>query len=108
MPTYQYQCKNCGFMMEELQSIKAAPLTRCPQCNTDALARIMGTGVNLIFKGSGFYQTDYKKSGSPEVPAKKAPASEGKTTPGEDKKSTKESKKSESGPTAKPKDSSST
>jgi putative FmdB family regulatory protein len=62
MPTYQYQCKFCGHELEELQSMTEPPLLLCPKCNTENLARVMGTGVSLIFKGSGFYLTDYKKS----------------------------------------------
>jgi len=62
MPTYQYQCKYCGHELEELQSMSEAPLTLCPKCNTESLARVMGTGVGLIFKGSGFYLTDYKNN----------------------------------------------
>jgi putative FmdB family regulatory protein len=65
MPTYHYQCKACGHELEEFQSITEAPLTRCPACGTDNLARSIGTGAGLIFKGSGFYLTDYKKSASP-------------------------------------------
>lgn len=66
MPTYEYQCKNCGHQMEEFQSITEAPLVRCPNCQMDTLARIIGGGGGLIFKGSGFYLTDYKnKSNSP-------------------------------------------
>lgn len=61
MPTYRYQCKNCGNELEELQSMSEPPLVHCPKCHTDNLARIMGTGTGLIFKGSGFYLTDYKK-----------------------------------------------
>ena len=61
MPTYQYQCKNCGHELEELQSFMEPALVRCPKCNTDNLARVMGSGAGLIFKGSGFYLTDYKK-----------------------------------------------
>ena len=72
MPTYEYVCRECGHTFEELQSMKEDPLLRCPSCGKDALARIMGGGSGLIFKGSGFYQTDYKKSG--------ASASSGKET----------------------------
>jgi putative FmdB family regulatory protein len=61
MPTYQYECKNCGHTLEEFQSITEPPLLRCPNCHTDSLARILGSGAGLIFKGSGFYLTDYKK-----------------------------------------------
>ena len=65
MPTYHYQCKQCGHELHELQSIKEPPLVKCPNCNTDNLVRVMGTGSGVIFKGSGFYLTDYKKkSGS--------------------------------------------
>jgi putative FmdB family regulatory protein len=63
MPTYEYVCRNCGHTMEEFQSMAEDPLTRCPECGTDNLARIMGTGGAIIFKGSGFYQTDYRKTG---------------------------------------------
>ena len=61
MPTYQYKCRQCGFELEEFQSMTEPPLVHCPQCNTDNLARALGTGGGLIFKGSGFYLTDYKK-----------------------------------------------
>ncbi len=76
MPTYQYICKKCGHQLEELQSISAPPLVRCPKCHTDNLARVVGGGSGVIFKGSGFYLTDYKKqqkTGGKEAgpPAKK-------------------------------------
>jgi putative FmdB family regulatory protein len=67
MPTYQYICKKCGFEMEELQSITAPPLVHCPNCKTDNLARAVGAGGGLIFKGSGFYLTDYKKETKPHA-----------------------------------------
>jgi putative FmdB family regulatory protein len=62
MPTYEYKCKACGFDLEEFQSITEEPLKHCPNCDTDNLVRVLGTGVGLIFKGTGFYLTDYKKS----------------------------------------------
>jgi putative FmdB family regulatory protein len=65
MPTYEYLCKNCGHTLEELQSMTEPPLTTCPKCGEQTLARVMGTGGGLIFKGSGFYLTDYKKTSSP-------------------------------------------
>jgi putative FmdB family regulatory protein len=70
MPTYEYKCRNCGHELEEFQSINDPPLVRCPACGMDSLARIMGGGAGLIFKGSGFYLTDYKKQSS-TPPAKK-------------------------------------
>jgi putative FmdB family regulatory protein len=63
--------------MEEFQQITEDPLVHCPNCKTDNLARIMGTGVGLIFKGSGFYQTDYKK----ESPKKDSSPKEGEKKP---------------------------
>jgi|WetSurMetagenome_2_1015567.scaffolds.fasta_scaffold454795_2 putative FmdB family regulatory protein len=65
MPTYEYLCKNCGHTLEELQSMTEPPLTTCPKCSQETLARVMGGGGGLIFKGSGFYLTDYKKTSSP-------------------------------------------
>jgi putative FmdB family regulatory protein len=70
MPTYEYQCKNCGHVLEELQSFTEPPLVQCPQCKQNTLARILGGGSGLIFKGSGFYLTDYKKSNAAPSPAK--------------------------------------
>jgi putative FmdB family regulatory protein len=72
MPTYQYQCKYCGHELEEFQSITEPPLTLCPQCKTENLARVMGIGGGLIFKGSGFYLTDYKNVKSGGTPTPKA------------------------------------
>ena len=64
MPTYQYQCTSCGHHLEEFQSITEAPLVHCPACNKESLVRVIGGGAGLIFKGTGFYLTDYKKRGS--------------------------------------------
>ena len=61
MPTYEYLCKKCGHTFEEFQSMSENPLTRCPKCGTDNLARVMGGGGGFILKGSGFYGTDYRK-----------------------------------------------
>jgi putative FmdB family regulatory protein len=64
MPTYDYRCNSCGYVFEELQSIKADPLKDCPKCHQPQLERLMAGGAGMIFKGSGFYLTDYAKSGS--------------------------------------------
>lgn len=61
MPTYEYICKACGHQLSEFQTFSEPPLVTCPHCNTDNLTRAMGTGSGLIFKGTGFYLTDYKK-----------------------------------------------
>ncbi|MCG3121592.1 MAG: hypothetical protein ALAOOOJD_04747 [bacterium] len=63
MPTYDYDCTSCGHEFELFQSISAAPLEICPQCGGKVQRRING-GAGLIFKGSGFYLTDYKKANS--------------------------------------------
>jgi putative FmdB family regulatory protein len=64
MPTYEYRCKSCGYEFDELQSMKAEPLKVCPRCKKTALKRLISGGAALVFKGSGFYETDYKKSHS--------------------------------------------
>ena len=79
MPTYQYQCKYCGHQLEEFQSMKEEPLKLCPNCNTENLLRVMGTGSGVIFKGSGFYLTDYKNKKVSEK-AEKAEKKETKDT----------------------------
>ena len=64
MPTYQYECEKCGYSFEELQSMTDKKLKKCPKCGRNSLARLIGGGSGLIFKGTGFYQTDYKNKGS--------------------------------------------
>jgi putative FmdB family regulatory protein len=59
MPTYEYECKKCRHAFEQFQRMSDEPLKRCPKCK-GALRRLMGTGAGIIFKGSGFYQTDYR------------------------------------------------
>jgi putative FmdB family regulatory protein len=60
MPTYDYQCSKCGHRFEEFQSMTAKALRKCPECGKAALERLIGAGAGVIFKGSGFYQTDYR------------------------------------------------
>ncbi len=60
MPTYEYKCKNCGHSFEIFQSMNDAPLKTCEKCNTDSLKRLIGRGAGIIFKGTGFYETDYR------------------------------------------------
>ncbi len=69
MPTYDYECSSCGHAFDALQTMAEPKLKRCPSCNKDSLLRLIGTGSGLIFKGSGFYETDYKKKEEPK-PAK--------------------------------------
>jgi putative FmdB family regulatory protein len=60
MPTYAYVCEKCHHECEAFQSIKAKPLRQCPACGENTLKRLIGTGAGIIFKGSGFYCTDYR------------------------------------------------
>ncbi len=60
MPTYNYECRGCGHAFELFQSIKAPVKRKCPKCGKLKLDRLIGTGAGVLFKGSGFYQTDYR------------------------------------------------
>ena len=60
MPTYDYICEACNHEFEEFQFINEEELTKCPECKKKKLVRVFGTGVGIIFKGSGFYETDYR------------------------------------------------
>lgn len=79
MPTYDYLCETCSHKFEQFQSIKAESLKTCPACQ-GRLRRLIGSGAGIIFKGSGFYQTDYrspsyqKKAEAEKKAADKSPA----------------------------------
>ena len=60
MPTYEYKCDACGYAFERFHSMTAEPIKRCPECGKAKVKRLIGTGAGLIFKGSGFYITDYR------------------------------------------------
>ena len=60
MPTYEYQCDACEHNFDEFQSMSEEPLKKCPKCGKRKLRRVFGTGAAILFKGSGFYQTDYR------------------------------------------------
>jgi putative FmdB family regulatory protein len=60
MPTYSYECENCGHEFEQFQYITAKSLRKCPRCGKLKLRRLIGTGAGVIFKGNGFYETDYR------------------------------------------------
>ncbi len=60
MPTYDYRCELCGHQLEVFQSITARPLKKCPGCGQRGLERVIGAGAGILFKGSGFYETDYR------------------------------------------------
>lgn len=67
MPTYQYECEDCGRQFEIMQFITEKKLTQCPECKTGTVHRLIGRGAGVIFKGSGFYETDYKRKSCPVV-----------------------------------------
>ncbi len=73
MPTYQYECGNCGHELEALQSMTEKKLKKCPECGKNTLERLIGSGTGIIFKGSGFYETDYKRKDSPKAESAKKP-----------------------------------
>ena len=60
MPTYEYQCDACEHNFDEFQSMSDEPLKKCPKCGKKKLRRLFGTGAAILFKGSGFYETDYR------------------------------------------------
>lgn len=74
MPTYEYECRACHHTFEKFQSMSDDPIKVCPECG-GAVRRMIGGGTGIIFKGSGFYITDSKKSSSASTPTKSpAPA----------------------------------
>jgi len=99
MPTYEYYCQDCGHRFEQMQSITAKTLRKCPNCGKTTLKRLIGTGAGLIFKGSGFYTTDYrsesyKQAAKKDTPEKTKEKKETAATPAKsDTKSTSEAKK---------------
>jgi putative FmdB family regulatory protein len=70
MPTYEYECAGCGHRLEEVQSIMAKPLVKCPICKKRKLQRLISGGAGFIFKGSGFYITDYRSDSYKEAAKK--------------------------------------
>jgi putative FmdB family regulatory protein len=98
MPTYDYECNSCGHRFELFQSITAKPIRKCPECGTLKAQRLIGAGASVIFKGSGFYETDYrsenyKKGAKQDSDASKPKdksdsASTSDSTPKDKKKST--------------------
>lgn len=90
MPTYDYECTECGYIFEKFQSMKETPLKECPKCD-GRVKRHIGTGSGIIFKGSGFYTTDYR-SESYKKDAKKEDKPKGKK---DESKTNKNNKKSD-------------
>jgi len=98
MPTYDYLCDNCGHKFEKFQSITARPIRKCPKCGRKQLKRLIGAGAGIIFKGSGFYETDYRSESYKEAKKKE----EKTATEAKDKKDTKTKPKKDTTKTKSP------
>lgn len=92
MPTYDYECDACGHKFENFQSMKDDALTKCPECKKKKLRRLFGAGAAVVFKGSGFYQTDYRSESY-----KKGEAADKPAPPAAESTPKSESPKSDSG-----------
>ncbi|MDA0808179.1 MAG: zinc ribbon domain-containing protein [Planctomycetota bacterium] len=101
MPTYDYKCANCEHQWEEFQSITAKPLRKCPECGKLKAKRMIGPGAGIIFKGSGFYETDYRSSSYNKGAAADKKASESSSKSDSGSKSSDKSPKSDSGSSSK-------
>ena len=88
MPTYDYICENCGHKFEHFQSITAKPLRKCPECKKLKLKKLFGIGAGVIFKGSGFYETDYRSKNYKDAQNKEKLENEKKDTKTKDKTKT--------------------
>ena len=100
MPTYDYRCDSCDHEFELFQSIKDDPIKKCPECGKPKVRRLFGTGAAIVFKGSGFYQTDYRSDSYKKRAAEDSKKSEssssdakGSNGKGSDKKSAGDSTK---------------
>jgi putative FmdB family regulatory protein len=87
MPTYDYECDGCGHSFELFQSISEPVKKKCPECGKPKLRRLFGTGAAVVFKGSGFYQTDYRSDSYKKAAEKDKPAGESKSDGKTDSKS---------------------
>ena len=105
MPTYEYKCLDCGIQFDRFQSITEDPIQECPECS-GRTKRLIGAGAGLIFKGSGFYITDYRSEGYKESAKKDKDSSSssdgvdsksGDSKSGDSKSSDSKSSKTESG-----------
>jgi putative FmdB family regulatory protein len=81
MPTYDYVCRSCEHELEVFQSITARPKRKCPSCGRSTLERRIGTGAGILFRGTGFYQTDYRSASYAQGQKAESAASEGKPAP---------------------------
>lgn len=103
MPTYEYRCEKCKHELEAYQPITAKPLRKCPECGKSALQRLISVGAGVIFKGGGFYQTDYRSEGyKKSAEAEKKAAEPAKAQTKSESSTTKTEAKSEKPKKSKP------
>jgi putative FmdB family regulatory protein len=95
MPLYEYECDNCGNRFERIQSVHDEPIKQCPNCAANALHKVFHP-AGIIFKGSGWYINDSRKSASTETKSSSAPTTSTETKPTETKAETKSETKKES------------
>ncbi|GMT49703.1 MAG: hypothetical protein IEMM0008_1242 [bacterium] len=81
MPTYEYECTSCDHKFEKLQMMTADPVKECPECGQESAKRLIGAGIGVIYRGSGFYTTDYKNSGKPKESTKETTKESKSETP---------------------------
>jgi putative FmdB family regulatory protein len=99
MPTYDYECDACGHTFELFQGINDPVKKKCPECGKPKLRRLFGTGAAVVFKGSGFYQTDYRSDSYKKAAEKDKPTSESKSDGKSERKSEKKSESTSSSDT---------
>lgn len=92
MPTYEYECRKCGHKFERFQKMTDEPLKRCPLCRSK-VHRVFGTGAGIIFKGSGFYATDYRSKSYSESAKKESSEKSASTAKKEEKNTSSSSDK---------------
>ena len=95
MPTYDYKCRGCDHRWEEFQPITSDPTQKCPGCGKKKAERVIGAGAGILFKGTGFYQTDYRSEGYKKSAEADKKASEPKGEKKSEGKSESKPKKSE-------------
>jgi len=96
MPTYDYLCESCNHTFEKFESMSAKPSKKCPECGKMTLKRLIGTGAGVIFKGSGFYETDYRSENYKQGKKNAKAATKKETKPTDKKAKTDTKPKSDS------------